>query len=32
MFRLWGKMWKDSRMVRDTVYEEESGDTRKHAI
>lgn len=32
MFRLWGKIWKDSRMVRDTVYEEESDDTRTHKI
>ena len=32
MFRLWGKIWKDSRMVRDTVYEEDSGDTRTHKI
>lgn len=32
MFRLWGKTWKDSRMIRDTVYEEESDDTRTHKI
>ena len=32
MFRLWGKIWKDNRMVRDTVYEEESADTRTHKI
>ncbi len=32
MFRLWGKIWKDSRMVCDTVYEEESDDTRTHKI
>lgn len=32
MFRLWGKIWKDSHMVRDTVYEEESDDTRTHKI
>jgi hypothetical protein len=32
MFRLWGKIWKDNRMVRDTVYQEESNDTRTHKI
>ena len=32
MFRLWGKIWKDSHMVCDTVYEEESDDTRTHKI
>lgn len=32
MFRLWGKIWKDNRLVRDTVIEEESDDTRTHKI
>ena len=32
MFRLCGKIWKDSHMVCDTVYEEESDDTRTHKI
>lgn len=32
MFRLWGKIWKDNHMLRDMVYEEESGDTRTHKI
>lgn len=32
MFRLWGKLWKDNHMIRDTVYEEESDDTRTHKI
>lgn len=32
MFRLWGKIWKDSRMVCDTVIEEDSDDTRTHKI
>ena len=32
MFRMWGKIWKDSRMLRDTVVEEESDDTRTHKI
>lgn len=32
MFRLWGKIWKDNRMTCDTVFEEESDDTRTHKI
>ncbi len=32
MFELWGKLWKDSRMLKDTVYTEDSGDTRTHKI
>ena len=32
MFRLWGKEWKDNRMVRDTVICDESDDTRTHKI
>ncbi len=32
MFRLWGKLWKNNRMLQDTVYEEESDDTRTHKI
>ena len=32
MFRLWGKMRKENRMVCDTVFEEESDDTRTHKI
>ena len=32
MFRMWGKIWKDNRMLRDTVVEEESDDTRTHKI
>ena len=32
MFRLWGKIWKDNRMVRDTVIEDGSSDTRTHRI
>lgn len=32
MFRLWGKIWKDNRMICDTVIEEESDDTRTHKI
>lgn len=32
MFRLWGKIWKENRMEKDTVYEEESDDTRTHKV
>lgn len=32
MFRLWGKLWKDTRLLRDSVYEEESDDTRTHKV
>ncbi|MCD8396441.1 MAG: hypothetical protein LUD12_04550 [Lachnospiraceae bacterium] len=32
MFRLWGKVWKDNHMIQDTVFEEESDDTRTHKI
>lgn len=32
MFRLWGKIWKDNRMLRDTVIENGCDDTRTHKI
>ena len=32
MFRLWGKLWKDSRMLRDTVIVEDREDTRTHKV
>ena len=32
MFRLWGKIWKDNRLLRDTVFCEESEDTRTHKV
>lgn len=32
MFRLWGKIWKDNRLLNDTVFEEESKDTRTHKV
>ena len=32
MFRLWGKLWKDSRMIRDTVISLPPVDTRTHRI
>ena len=32
MFRLWGKMWKDNRLLRDTVICDDSDDIRTHKI
>lgn len=32
MFRLWGKIWKENRLVKDTVICDESADTRTHKI
>lgn len=32
MFRLWGKIWKDNHMLRDTTFCEESDDTRTHKV
>ena len=32
MFRLWGKIWKENRLVKDTVICDESTDTRTHKI
>ena len=32
MFRLWGKIWKDNRRLRDTVICDETNDTRTHKI
>lgn len=32
MFRLWGKIWKDNHMLRDTVICDDSEDTRTHKI
>lgn len=32
MFRLWGKIWQDTHLIKDYVYEEESDDTRTHKI
>ena len=28
MFRLWGKIWKDNRLLKDTVICDDSEDTR----
>lgn len=32
MFRLWAKIFKDNRMLQDTVIEDDSSDTRTHKI
>ena len=32
MFKLWGKLFKNNRMLRDTVIENSSDDTRTHKI
>ena len=32
MFRLWGKEFKDNRMLRDTVISDDTEDTRTHKI
>ena len=32
MFRLWGKIWKENRLVKDAVITDESNDTRTHKI
>lgn len=32
MFRIWGKIWQDNRLIKDYVYEEDSDDTRTHKI
>ena len=32
MFRLWGKIFKDNNMLRDTVIEDDRNDTRTHKI
>lgn len=32
MFRLWGKIWKNNRLVKDTVICNDTEDTRTHKI
>ena len=32
MFRLWGKIYKDNRLIKDTVICDTSDDTRTHKI
>ena len=30
--RIWGKIWKDSHLIRDIVIEDQSGETRTHKV
>ncbi|MBQ1871789.1 MAG: hypothetical protein II147_06375 [Lachnospiraceae bacterium] len=30
--RIWGKIWLENRLIKDTVYETENNDTRTHLI
>ncbi len=32
MFRVWGKIFKDNHMLRDTVVCDDSNDTRTHKV
>lgn len=32
MFRLWGKIYKENRLIMDTVISDSSDDTRTHKI
>ena len=32
MFRLWVKVWKDNRLIKDTVVENDERDTRTHKV
>lgn len=32
MFRLWVREWRDNRLVKDTVIEDASDDTRTHKV
>ncbi|MBO5564788.1 MAG: hypothetical protein J5935_04155 [Lachnospiraceae bacterium] len=32
MFRLWVRQWKDTHLLRDTVIEDASDDTRTHKV
>ena len=32
MFRLWGRIWKDGRLLRDITIEDDSADTRTHKV
>lgn len=32
MFRIWGKIWKSNKMLRDTVIAIDNDDTRTHKI
>lgn len=32
MFRMWGKIWKSNRLIRDMVVEDDRADTRTHKV
>lgn len=32
MFRLWGKLWKDNRLIKDTVICDDRQETRTHKV
>ena len=32
MFRMWGKLWKDNRLLKDTVIVDSEKDTRTHKV
>lgn len=32
MFRLWGKLWKNNRLLKDTVICDDRDDTRTHKV
>ena len=32
MFRMWGKMWKDNRLLKDIMIENGNSDTRTHKV
>lgn len=32
MFRLWGKLWKDNRLLKDIMIENGDSDTRTHKV
>ncbi|MDD6065083.1 MAG: hypothetical protein PUD04_00715 [Firmicutes bacterium] len=32
MMRIWGKIWKNNHMLRDTVIEDDRDDTRTHKV
>ena len=32
MFRLWGKIWKNSRMIKDVMICDDTDDTRTHKV
>ena len=32
MFRMWGKLWKDNHLLKDTVVENDRNDSRTHKV